>query len=41
VVTELERSKLKEFYRPIFEESGIADRFEVRTGYEVFKTTGQ
>ncbi len=37
VVTELTGDKLEEFLRPIFEESGVGERFEVRRSYEVFK----
>jgi hypothetical protein len=40
LVTELTGPELEKFLRPIFEESGIGDRFEVREGYQVFKTAG-
>jgi hypothetical protein len=35
---ELGTDRFSEFMRPIFEESGIGDRFEVRQGYDVYKT---
>jgi hypothetical protein len=34
---ELGADQFSEFMRPIFEESGIGERFEIRQGYEVFE----
>lgn len=39
MLAELMGDPLEEFLRPIFEESGIGDRFEVREGHEVFEAS--
>jgi len=36
VIEELSGDDLQAFMRPIFEESGLGERFEVRTGYQVY-----
>lgn len=36
-IEELQGDELNAFMRPIFEESGIGPRFEVRTGYQVYR----
>ena len=36
-IEELQGDELEAFMRPIFEESGIGSRFEVRSGYQVYR----
>jgi hypothetical protein len=36
-IESLQGAALEEFMRPIFEESGIGNRFEVRSGYQAFR----
>lgn len=36
-IESLKGAELDAFLRPIFEESGIGERFEVRTGYQVYR----
>ena len=36
-IEELQGDELEAFMRPIFEESGIGSRFEVRSGYQVYE----
>jgi hypothetical protein len=40
-IADLQGDALDRFLRPIFEESGIGDRFEVRSGHAVFKREGE